>query len=122
MGYNPVTSEAVLLPYFGDTPATYMDLSEAMSSPMLLYHLRCLLPSCEVEQGGGKGVWTVTLWHKRTHCQAGFGDHNSAATVCGDLSLKKDGAARQALQDLIKLLCSDRCPQTYDGLVAGCIA
>ena len=103
--------------------ATYMPMSSVISSPMLLYRLRCLFPSCEVEQSDGyKGVWRVSLRHKRTNCQAEFGEHKGAVMICGDAAIGEDKATTQDLLDLIELLCSDRCPHTYDGVVAGCIA
>ena len=102
---------------------TYLPLSRVISSSMLLYRLRCLFPSCEVEQSDGyEGVWRIHLRHKRTLCQAEFGDHKGAAILSGDASMKEDRRARQDLLDLVELLCSDCCPHTYDGTVAGCVA
>ncbi len=101
--------------------STYMPMYEVISSPMLLYRLRCLFPSCAVEEVDAyKAVWDVSLQHKRTHCQAAFGEHKGAVRVCGDASMDK--AATQDLLDLVALLCSDRCPHPYDGTVAGCVA
>ena len=100
-----------------------MPMSRVISSPMLLYRLRCLFPFCEVEQSDGyKGVWRIYLRHRRTLCQAEFGDDKGAAVLSGDASLEEDKGARQDLLDLIELLCSDCCPHTYDGTVAGCVA
>ena len=127
IGYDPVTGKTVL--FFGReawytlNSSTYMHMHEVISSPMLLYRLRCLFPSCEVQQWDGyKGVWRVSLRHKRTHCNAEFGEHKGAVVVCGDTSMEKDRAATQDLLDLIHLVCSDRCPHPYEGTVAGCVA
>ena len=100
-----------------------MPMFRVISSPMLLYRLRCLIPSGKVEQSDGyKGVWHVCLRHRRTSYQADFGDCKGGARISADNSLEKDEAATQDLLDLVELLCSDCCPHTYDGTVAGCIA
>ena len=99
----------------------YMYTFQVISSPMLLYRLRCLFPSCEVKDFNGyMSVWNVSLRHKRTHCQADFEDCKGGAIGGADPST--DEAATQDLLALIELLCSDCCPHTYDGLVAGCVA
>ena len=50
--------------------STYMPMYEVISSPMLLYRLRCLFPSCVVKEVDAyKAVWDVSLQHKRTHCR-----------------------------------------------------
>ena len=100
-----------------------MLLSNVISSPMLLYRLRCLFPFCEVEQADGyKGVWSVSLRHKRTNRQAEFTEEKGAVVVCGDATIGEDKATTQDLLDLMELLCSNCCPHTYDGTVAGCVA
>ena len=127
IGYNPVSGKATRfvgwdLWSMHDHP-TYVLIYGATSSPMLLYRLRCLFPSCEVEEAEAyKAVWDVSLRHKRTNCRADFGEHKGAAFAHADPSMEKDEAAAQDLLDLIELLCSDRCPHPYDGLVAGCVA
>ena len=102
---------------------TYTYTFQVFSSPMLLYRLRCLFPSCEVKQGGGYfGVWRVSLRHKRTRCRADFEDFKGGAMVHEDpVMVEMDEAAAQDLLDLIELLCSNCCPHTCDGLVAGCL-
>ena len=100
-----------------------LQLVWAVSSPMLLYRLRCLFPSCEVEEAEAyKAVWDVSLRHKRTNCRADFGEHKGATFANADPAIEKDGAATQDLLDLIEMVCSDRCPHPYDGTVAGCVA
>ena len=90
---------------------------------MLLYRLRCLFPSCEVEEAEGyKAVWDLSLRQKRTSCQADFGEHKGAVMFDWDKTMARDEAATQDLLDLIALLCNDRCPHPYDGTVAGCVA
>ena len=134
--YNPVTGKATRVfgqksSFMFDHP-TYLPMYDVIYSPMLLYRLRCLFPSCEVEEAEAyKAVWDVSLRHKRTTCGPDFGEHKVAAFVRADRSMEKDEAATQGLLDLIELLCSDRCPHPYDGLVAphpydglvaGCVA
>ena len=128
-GFDPVTSKAAYIcPYSPGAwrltyDATYMYMFQVISSPMLLYRLRCLFPSYEVKQGDGDlRVWNVNLRHRRTHCQADFEDLKGGAIVTAEPALEKDEAATQNLLDLIEVLCSDCCPHTYDGLVAGCVA
>ena len=127
VGYDPVTGKAAWFLGYNAwcmlSSSTYMHMHKVISSPMLLYRLRCLFPSCEVQQWDGyKGVWRVGLQHKRTQCHAEFGEHKGAIVVRGDTSMEKDEAATQDMLDLIELLCSDRCPHPYNGTVAGCIA
>ena len=103
--------------------AGYMYTYQVISSPMLLYRLRCLFPSCEVKKfKDDLSVWNVSLRHKRTHYQADFEDNRGGVIGGADPSMKEDTAATQDLLGLIELLCSARCPHTYDGLVAGCVA
>ena len=106
------TLSPMLLPYV---------LSCVISSPLLLYRLRCLFPVEVQEVDRYKSVWEAEVVHKASGRILGFGEHKGAPRVY----LSPDEPNREFVEDgieLLNLLCDPRCPHPYDGIVAGSVA
>lgn len=73
-----------------------------------------------------KKVWATYLTHKASNFQVCLGDLKGAATSWPEQFVApKTQAEKQYIEDLLELLtylCSEQCPHTYDGCVAGSVA
>lgn len=112
-------------------------LCAAISSGLLLYRLlaiysynaneaKPILPVFMKSPNPAESLWYTELKDKESGLVVRIGDSRGAAAVwvagldtAGGTAL---ATAKGHLENLLALLCSPKCPHTYDGTVAGCIA
>jgi hypothetical protein len=66
-------------------------------------------------------VWHTELVHGATGIVVRFGDYRGAAAVWLDAKGGDVGSFGKDLVSLLELLCSEKCPHTYAGIVAGTV-
>lgn len=97
--------------------AIYSHLSEA-PEPDLPVFMKSTNPA--------ESLWYTELKDKDAGLIVRIGDCRGAAAVwVAALDLAAGtvlATAKEHLEDLLALICSPRCPHTYDGTVAGCVA
>lgn len=109
-------------------------LCVAISSGLFLYRLLAIFSHSDDESrmppkvarpsNQADSVWHVELAHTATKAVVRFGDYRGAAAVwAGDCGNEVEmGSFEEHLVSLLELLCSNKCPHTYDGTLAGCVA
>ncbi|GAQ84817.1 hypothetical protein KFL_002070125 [Klebsormidium nitens] len=77
-----------------------------------------------IRPGFTDSVWHTEVRHMASASVVRFGDYRGAAAVWAATSAGADHEEKlkEDLVSLLELLCGDKCPHTYDEVVAGCIA
>ncbi|GAQ78563.1 hypothetical protein KFL_000150150 [Klebsormidium nitens] len=129
---DPMNSEGL-----SGTDGDMVPLCAAISSGLLLYRLlaiygyepngnRPILPVFVKPPNPAESLWYTELKDRDSGLIVRIGDSRGAAAVwIGGLDTAEVtdlAIANEHLKNLVALLCSPKCPHTYDGTVAGCIA